>query len=288
MCGGLREEYHDGGGWSDVNKYWIAHMRLTVIPKDCRFPGKESTPAYWGRDAFVETLRAAMWEHRVDPFMDYLEGLPPWDKVRRIDKWITDCYDATDSELTRWAARYYFMGAVTRTLHPGAKLDETPVLVGDKACGKSTGCRRWLPEPKFFGDNVTFQQDTKTQLEGMEGAVVIELAEMIGSTRAEVEALKAFVVRQYDKIRPAYGYQSEHFPRRCIFYGTANPGTPYPPTMTLPNGASSSSGSRSTAMGWRACGSTRTPTATNVGPKRSTASGPANPPAYQNAYSGSS
>lgn len=231
---GYREEYRtEPDGWNDISKYLIADLRLTQIPGKCVFAivtkeGEKIVDARWGRDAFRDTLQAGMWEARCDPFLQYLEGLPDWDGTPRIDHWLADVFDCDDSELARWAARYYFMGAVTRTLRPGAKLDETPVLIGEKATGKSTAVRRWLHDEEYFGDCVNFKQTAKEQAEGMQGKVVVEIAEMAGSTRAEIDALKAFLVRQREQVRLAYGYQVERQPRRCIFFGTANPGTPIP------------------------------------------------------------
>ena len=41
-------------------------------------------------------------------------------------------------------------------------------------------------------------------------------------TRAEDTAFKAFITRQVDKYRPAYGRREIEWPRQCIFVGTTN------------------------------------------------------------------
>jgi hypothetical protein len=45
---------------------------------------------------------------------------------------------------------------------------------------------------------------------------------MQAATRAENEELKAFISRQNDKYRPAYGRRVEDHPRQCIFAATTN------------------------------------------------------------------
>ena len=234
---GSVDEYRlldNGRGWQAIQKHELAFWRAKAIPDSCDFPKKKdgewsTTPAVWGRDSFRDHLLAVLHERRVDPFREYLDTLPEWDTNARIDYWIEDCFFVAEpTELTRWASRFLFMGAITRTMQPGAKLDETPVLIGPKRCGKSTAIRRWLPDNEYFGDAVTFRMSTKEQAEGMEGKVIVELAEMVGSTRAEIDSLKAFLTRQWEQVRKAYGYQVGRQPRMCIFFGSANPGTPIP------------------------------------------------------------
>ena len=43
-----------------------------------------------------------------------------------------------------------------------------------------------------------FHADVKAQVEALQGRVLVEVAEMSGSTRAEVESIKTFLARQDD------------------------------------------------------------------------------------------
>jgi len=232
---GSLEEFREENDekWTEIQRYDVSHWRTKRIPQACVCQKPKANdfivvPAVFGRDNFRDYLLAVLKERSVDPFRDYLAELPDWDKTPRIDHWLGDCFDVANSDLTRWASRYVFLGSITRTFRPGAKLDETPVLIGPKGCGKSTAVRRWLPDDEWFGDAVTFRQSTKEQAEAMQGKVIVEIAEMSGSTRAEVEALKAFMTRTKEQVRLAYGRQVHRQPRMCIFIGTANPGTPIP------------------------------------------------------------
>src|SRR5262249_46491241 len=49
-----------------------------------------------------------------------------------------------------------------------------------------------------------------------------EIAELSNIRRAEVEHIKAFASRTYDRARPAYGRVREDRARRCVLFATTN------------------------------------------------------------------
>ena len=64
--------------------------------------------------------------------------------------------------------------------------------------------------------------DAKAQIENLEGRWIYEICEMQGFRKSEMSKIKAFVSRQVDRARPAYGHFSEDRSRRGIFIGTTN------------------------------------------------------------------
>ena len=62
----------------------------------------------------------------------------------------------------------------------------------------------------------------KTAAEKLTGVWLMEIGEMAGMRKAELEKVKAFLSRQEDRYRPAYARRAENFPRRCVFFGTTN------------------------------------------------------------------
>ena len=186
---------------------------------------------------FNEHLLTASKRNEVDPFKQWLETLPAWDSTARLDNWITRLFDVDgDPHLTVWTSRYLFLGAVQRTYEPGCKLDETPVLIGDQGIGKSAVLKACLPNDKaaglveLFTDGLHLAAFPKERAEALEGRVIVEIAEMGGSTRADLESLKAFLTRTDDgDHRRAYARHAESSPRMCILVATADRG------RTLPN-----------------------------------------------------
>ena len=63
-------------------------------------------------------------------------------------------------------------------------------------------------------------------MESLQGAWLIELGELAGMRKAQVDEVKHFVTKRVDIFRVAYGKRNEHFPRRCVFFATSNVNTP--------------------------------------------------------------
>ena len=182
-------------------------------------------PLKYSADLFLDLRRALGNGLRRDPFRDWLEALPPWDSVLRIDGLLTDLFGAEDDPLTRWASGYIGMGAVQRAFEPGCKIDEVPVLLGAQGVGKSAFARNWFTEDQheWHGDAVDLGARPKEQAEQLAGKVVCELSELTGIRKAELERLKAFITRQDDgQFRWAYARAPVPSPRLCAFIGTTN------------------------------------------------------------------
>jgi len=73
----------------------------------------------------------------------------------------------------------------------------------------------------WFSDSFTTVQG-KEALEQLQGAWIIEIAELSAFRKSEVEAIKHFISKQKDDYRPAYARSPETFRRQCVFFGTTN------------------------------------------------------------------
>ena len=213
----LDEISRHNGPWEPVTDRDEANARLLC-------GGLNWEDRVW-RTLWLNTLL----HHQCDPFLQYLEGLPAWDGAKRVDTWLARAFRLTEGELNEaiatWASRHAFLGCVTRTLHPGAKLDVSPVLEGSQDWGKSWHCSSLFPDEVrgAFGDDLNLGGQAKEMLESIQGKAIVEIAEMQGITRAKLDRLKAFLTRTHDSgVRLAYRRNPEVAPRRCIFIGTVN------------------------------------------------------------------
>ena len=182
--------------------------------------------------AWGDAVNVLLAKNEVDPFVEWLEALPEWDKTPRLDLWLTRCFIIYDRlPLAEWAGRGVLLGAVWRAYEPGAKIDEMPVLIGKGGIGKSTCLRFLLPKDRddWFSDALNLSADSKTRAESLQGRVVAEVSEMQGATKADMDSLKAFLSRQDDgSVRLAYRKDPETMLRRCVLVGTADKETPLP------------------------------------------------------------
>ncbi len=155
------------------------------------------------------------------PVREYLDSLPEWDKTVRVEKLLIDIFGAADTPYVRAVTRKTFTGAVARIKRPGCKFDTMLVLNGFQGQKKSSLLRRLCGE--WFNDDVSLSQTKdKTAAEKLQGSWIIELSEMSGMKKADIETLKAFISRQNDIYRASYGKRAQPHLRQCIFIGTTN------------------------------------------------------------------
>jgi putative DNA primase/helicase len=158
---------------------------------------------------------------RFHPVKEYLEGLPKWDGVPRVETLLIDYLGADDNSYVRAVMRKTLCAAVRRIYHPGTKFDYTLVLVGPQGIGKSTIAAKLGGE--WFTDNLSLSDTRdKTAAEKLQGEWIIEIPELSGMRKMDVETLKSFLSRVDDKYRASYGKRVESHPRQCIFIGTTN------------------------------------------------------------------
>ena len=156
------------------------------------------------------------------PVRDYLESLPAWDGVKRVEELFIKYLKADDTDYVRAVTRKTFAAAVARIYVPGVKFDCVPVLDGDQGIGKSTIVKD-LVTSEYYSETLSLtDMDDKSGAEKLQGFWVIEIGELAGMKKADIEKVKAFLSTSDDKYRPSYGKVVESHPRQCIIIATVN------------------------------------------------------------------
>ena len=179
----------------------------------------EKVYAVTGKDRISDAVSLCCHRNKINAVQDYLKGLPEWDGVPRVETLYIDDLGAADSAYTRAVARTSLTAAVARAMIPGIKYDYMPVLAGPQGLGKSTLLR--LLAPKWFNDSLT-TFDGKDAYETIQGSWIMELAELVGMSKADDNKIKQFLSKQEDIFREPYGRRTGRYPRRCVFFGTTN------------------------------------------------------------------
>lgn len=165
-----------------------------------------------------DALALEFEKNRFHPIVNYLKSLK-WDGTQRVDTLLIDYFGAEDNAYTRSAMRKMLCGAIARVLIPGIKFDMSLILVGPQETYKSTFIKKLGKQ--WFSDTFTTVQG-KESFEQLQGAWIIEMAELSGLKKAEVETIKHFISKREDQFRPAYGRTVETYKRQCVFFGTTN------------------------------------------------------------------
>ena len=98
------------------------------------------------------------------------------------------------------------------------------VLEGPQGARKSSAIAALCPEPKWFTDGLKLDEAAREVIEQSSGKWIVEVAELGGMRKADVDNLKAMLSRLIDSARLAYGRHKQDRPRRFIMFGTVNPG----------------------------------------------------------------
>ena len=166
-------------------------------------------------------LNAVAAERAYHPIREYLNGLPEWDRIPRLDMVFHDYLGTPLNAYTMAVCRKTLTAAVARIFRPGTKFDSCAVLIGRQGLGKSTLFKKLAGE--WFSDSLTMtDMRDKTAAEKLQGYWILELGEMAGMRKTEVETVKAFMSRDDDKYRAAFGVNVESHPRQCVIVGSSN------------------------------------------------------------------
>ena len=175
------------------NRFWReadeSQLRLYIDKKYIEFKERN----------FEVAFNAIVDNRRFHPVRDYLDSLPKWDGVKRVEEVFIKFLSADDNDYTRAITKKTFAACLARAYHPGTKFDSIPVLDGAQGIGKST-LIKYLAQ----------------------GNWLIEIGELSGMKKADIEKVKSFVSTTDDKYRASYGRVVESHPRQCVIFATVN------------------------------------------------------------------
>ena len=180
-----------------------------------------------GREPVTSAVNLLCRASMISPVRHYLESLTfdPDSNQFSAKAWMQDYLGvktatASEIEYIQAVALKSLVQAVARALDPGCKADCVPILEGQQGAGKSKAIRE-LFGAEWFGDALP-PMGHKDASDYVKNKWAIELAEMTFQTKADIEQQKAFISRQEERYRPAYGREEITYARRCVFWGTTN------------------------------------------------------------------
>ena len=207
------------GEWHPLQERDLNSLLTTAANGQHNFRPRESM--------FKRALNALAHETTFDPVIARLAAAQDaWDGTPRLDAWLaTAIGSANDAYLTA-VGRNVIGGMVKRARRPGVKHDEVLILIGPEDTLKSTLCRTIALDDDWFTDSVAFEGSPQNIVPQLFGKMVVELAELDGMARREVQYIKRFLSAQSDNVTLKYeAFASDH-ERRCIFIGTSNESNP--------------------------------------------------------------
>ena len=162
----------------------------------------------------------------VDPFLEWLEGLPQWDQNERLPTLFTELFGCEQDSKSEFFARHIFCASIQRTLKPGTKIDVCPIIASDgQGVGKSSFLQRIFPEElrrECFCDSVNLSEPNVETILTIGPSVLVEVPELSGFFGASMEKLKSFVTSSIDSYRPKYARSAIRHERHWVMIATAD------------------------------------------------------------------
>lgn len=149
---------------------------------------------------------------------DWMNSLE-WDDTPRVDEFFVRAFGSKDSEYMRAISRNFWISMAARVFKPGCKFDNMVILEGGQGKFKSTALEI-IGSPWYVVANESIL--TKDFYLQLHGRLVVEIAELDGFSKAEVNTIKKVISTASDRFRPPYGHTVREFPRMSVFAGSTN------------------------------------------------------------------
>ena len=201
--------------WKHQDKFWRDFDDAQLIMY------MEKNYGVFSKGNYEVAVAKVMADRAYHPIRDYFEKLSPWDGTERVETLLVDYLGAEDCLYVREVTRKLLCAAYNRIYHPGIKFDNLIVLNGKQGIGKSTLISKLGME--WYSDSLNLSDmNDKTAAEKLQGYWILEIGELAGMRKADLDKVKAFISRQDDKYRASFGRRVTPHPRQCVFFGTTN------------------------------------------------------------------
>ena len=174
------------------------------------------------RSDLTDAIHLVAKENAYDSAVHWLDQLPPWDRVPRVERFLPDYLGTLFRPYEIAVSRFIWTGMVARILLPDCKLDMLPILVGDEGVRKTDLLKLMAPTPGHFTDVCLTDRASHLaqKVQGITLAVWEEMRGIRGSTDAH--EVKAFISGTGNEIYSRNRVGMDRFPRRFILFGTSS------------------------------------------------------------------
>ena len=161
----------------------------------------------------TSAMLSLAYTRKHDSLVEFVDALPLWDNIPRIDQAFSDAWGADDTELHRQASRNFFIALIARARHPGAQVDTLWVFEGPQGSFKSRALRA-LGGPLHA--EISAAIGTTDFQRELRGIWIAELSELESLRGKEASTIKRLLSTPADRFVEKYAVHAESYPRRAV------------------------------------------------------------------------
>ncbi len=158
-----------------------------------------------------------------DPFKEYFEGLPIWDRKTDYIAQLAETIKTTNDDYWKWLLEKWLVGLVACSYNSEETNQSVLILSGIQGVGKTTWTRKLMPEKLkqylFEGSIIPNDKDTKFHLADK---LIINMDELVSFGKTKNEFYKALITLDYIEQRRPYSREAIRLMRRASFIAGTN------------------------------------------------------------------
>lgn len=166
-----------------------------------------------------------------NPFLHYFQTLPKWDGTDYIQQ-LSDCVTVAEKSSSSESEKERFYNQFKKQLLRilACAIDDNYfnkhafILIGEKQNQYKTSFLRYIIPPtlkRYYTENFNSDQDKDSAISLSEN-LIINIDELAGLTKFDINKLKSTLSRQNIKVRLPFGKRAVLIPRRCSIIGSSN------------------------------------------------------------------
>lgn len=173
----------------------------------------------------IDDHLTALSEHNLyHPIRDWLDD-GEWDGVERV-KAVIECMNASNPEIAWIVMSRWLVGGVASLYEPRFKSKLMPILQGHQSFMKTAFISRMASiTARSFLEGAELNPANKDSVLQAIRTFIVELGESERTTKGKyvsLGALKAFITKEMDTVRPPFARHDMRKPRKTHFIGTVN------------------------------------------------------------------
>ena len=201
--------------------------RLTILTDICIKEGLNVT-----EDKVASCIKVIAKDNKINPFKEIIEFYKNdnpdiieevFDTLEidyPMNVWYGDLREYYFEIFYRWCINLVHLSL--NSIANGYQSEGLLVLLGKQGCYKSTWVSKLMPNKKLFLGDRRLDPNNKDSIIENTKYLLVELAELDSTMKAEQSSLKGFITSKVDKYRAPFDKVAQTYPRVTTFIGTVN------------------------------------------------------------------